>query len=302
MANAKEIKRRIKSIDNIGKITKAMELISTVKMKKAQRSALEKKEFIKEILKVFLKIETSLKDFPLFNENGKATKTLAIWITSNKWLCWSYNINVMKKVNSYVKETWEELDYIALWKRFASFVWKTWNNLVADFSQDFTDNIEPIFTKQISRLITDKFLSWEYKKVVVFYNHYVNTITQVPVSRKFLEVSKDDIFAYFKQILWDDFDKELESARSESANYTFEPGEEEVANDLVPMILDMMFLDIVSTSKASEHSARMVAMNNAKDAAKKYSSELTLKYNKARQAAITAEVSEIVAWAESMKD
>ena len=99
MSNAKEIKRKIWSIKNTGKITKAMELISTVKMKKAQDLALEKREFVLEMLKIFLRVEGFLDDFPLFNE-GKWDKTLALVITSNKGLCGGYNVNVMKQVNN----------------------------------------------------------------------------------------------------------------------------------------------------------------------------------------------------------
>ena len=102
MANAKEIKRKISSIKNTWKITRAMELISTVKMKKAQDLALEKRDFVLEMLKIFLRVEEYLKNFPLFHE-WKGDKTLWVLITSNKGLCGWYNVNAMKKVNSYIK-------------------------------------------------------------------------------------------------------------------------------------------------------------------------------------------------------
>lgn len=305
MANAKEIKRRIKSIKNTWKITKAMELISTVKMKKAQDLALEKKAYMKSMLEVFLNMSDSLEESKFFRKNENTGKTLAIIITSNKGLCWGYNINVMKKVNQYMKEkSSEKIDFIAVWKRGAGFVWRTGNTLIADFSSEFSDNIDFVFAKSISRLIQEKFLTPEYSKIKVFYNHYVNTIKQVPVARDFLPLTKDGIEVYFKQIFGEDFheEKEFLQESNKTTDYTIEPSKAQVLNELLPMLIDSMFYDILIESKASEHSSRMIAMKNAKDSANKYASKLTLAYNKARQAAITKEVSEIVSWVESMKD
>lgn len=305
MAWAKEIRRKIWSIKNTWKITKAMELISTVKMKKAQDSVVTKKDFVLEILKVFVKIEDSLWNSPYFT-HGDGKKTLAVMITSNKWLCWWYNIGVMKKVSSYIKETNENIDFITVWKKWANFISRTWHNLIADFSWEFTDNIQAIFTKRISRFLREQFthLGDRYSKVVVFYTHYVNTIKQIPVAREFLPISSKDIKAYLSEIVWQfyDIEKELDEEMSKVVEYKIEPSKEELSEHIIPIILDMMFFDLLLEAKASEHSARMVAMKNAKDNAKSIADDLTLKYNKERQAAITSEVTEITWWVESLKD
>lgn len=302
MANAKEIKRKIGSIKNTWKITKAMELISTVKMKKAQDLALEKRNFVFEIFKIFLRVEKYLTDYPLFsNENSASQKTLWVVITSNKWLCWGYNINVMKKVNSYLKETWEEMDFVSIWKKASQFLAKTWNNLIADFSWEFTDNQDPVFTKKISNLLIEEFISGKYKKIVVFYNFYVNTIKQVAVAEVFLPIEWEDIKNYLKEALWEEFVEMEAEQKKEILEYQIEPNPEDLVANIVPMILDMIFYNILVNAKASEHSSRMVAMKNAKDNANRIAKNLTTKYNKARQAAITTEVSEITAGVESMK-
>jgi F-type H+-transporting ATPase subunit gamma len=303
MANAKEIKRKIGSIKNTGKITNAMELISTVKMKKAQDLALEKREFVLEILKVFLRVEGYLRDYPLF-DTTKTGKTLAVVVTSNKWLCGGYNINVMKKVNEYVKQNSDEsLEFITVGKKAASFVAATWNTLLADFSQDFSDNIEPLFTKRISKMMRDEFMTGGYSKVVVFYNHYINTIKQIPVAEVRLPINAQDIKDYLMAVVQDHYNLETELWVNDDTHfYDIEPSSEELANEVIPIILDMIFYDVLLESKASEHSSRMIAMKNAKDSAKKIADALTLKYNKARQALITQEVSEITAGVESMKD
>ena len=277
-----------------------MELISTVKMKKAQDLALEKKEYITWILKVIMNLNDSLSENVFFNKDIKASKTLWIIITSNKWLCWGYNINVMKKVNEYMKKNEEQIDFVTLWKRGSQFVARTWNNIVSDFSDGFTDNIDYNFSKSASRTISEKFASGSYDKVVVFYNYYVNTIKQIPVARDFLPLTDESIEKYFKAILWDEYKKTRES--NVHYNYTVEPTVEELIDEVLPMLIDSMFYDILIESKASEHSSRMIAMKNAKDNANKYASRLQLQYNKERQWAITKEISEIVGWVESMKD
>lgn len=300
MANAKEIKRKITSIENTQKITKAMELISTIKMKKAQDLAISKREFVSEMLRIFSRIEKYLVNFPFFSKT-KWTKTLAVLITSNKWLCWGYNVNIMKKVNSYIRETWEDLDFVTVWKKAANFVARTWNNLIADFSHDFTDYIEAIFTREISKLLREEFLTWKYSKVIIFYNHYINTIKQIPIIKTLFPLSSEDIKKYLSDIL--EWYWKIEEKQKVSANdYLFEISPAKLATEFVPMILDMIFNSILLEAKASEHSSRMVAMKAAKDNAGNIASSLTLKYNKARQALITREVSEITAWVESMKD
>jgi len=301
MASWKEIKRKIKSIKNTWKITKAMELISTVKMKKAQDLAVSKREFVLEMLKVFTRVESFLHDMPFFKKQSSG-KTLAVIVTSNKWLCWGYNINVFKKVNSYINETKEELDYITLGKKAAWFVARTWNNLIADFSNSFTDNVDTSFSRNVSRLLNDEFLSGKYSKIVIFYNHYVNTIKQIPVAREFLPIEASEIKSYLYNLVEDHYNLDEELKIDNIADYEIEPSIEDLAEHVIPMILDMMFYDILLEAKASEHSSRMIAMKNAKDNAKKIADDLTLVYNKARQAAITAEVSEITAWVEAMKD
>jgi len=304
MANSKEIKRRIKSIKNTWKITKAMELISTVKMKKASDLALEKKAYVRSMLEIFLSVSESMQESKYF-ETEKKWKTLAVLITSNKWLCWWYNVSIMKKVSQYKKQNPDEIiDFITLWKRWAWFVWKTWNKIIADFSKDFNDNIDIYFAKTISRMVIDKFLSWEYTKIKVFYNHYINTIKQVSVIKKLLPLTKVWIELYFKQIFWENFyeDKDYLRNITKKADYLIEPSKETLINELLPMMIDSMFYDIIIESKASEHSSRMVAMKSAKDNANKFWYKLQLAYNKARQAWITKEVSEIVSWVESMKE
>ncbi len=132
---------------------------------------------------------------------------------------------------------------------------------------------------------------------MVFYSYYQSAISQKAVAKQFLRIKKEDIVDYLENIVWN-----TEAENEDKIEFKIEPDKKSIADEVLPMILDMMFYEILLEAKASEHASRMVAMKNAKDSAWKKSFELTLAYNKARQASITKEISEIVSWVESMKD
>lgn len=298
MASGKEIKWRIKTVKNTAKITKAMELISTVKMKKAQDSVLASRPFAIEALKILREIWDSLwESIYLKWPKSKKHKTLAVIISSNKWLCGWYNVNIFKKVASYIKEnSTTKFDFITVWKKSMDFVVRTWNNLIEDYSEVIKDSVEISDSKKVSKNLVSKFRTWEYDKVVVFYNYYYSAITQKALAKQFLRIKKEDIVEYLEEIVW------IKEEPKSEKEYKIEPDKTTIADEVIPMILDMMFYEILLEAKASEHASRMVAMKNAKDSAWKKVFELTLSYNKARQASITKEISEIVSWVESMKD
>ncbi|EKE27908.1 MAG: ATP synthase F1, gamma subunit [uncultured bacterium (gcode 4)] len=299
MASGKEIKWRIKTVKNTAKITKAMELISTVKMKKAQDSVLSSRPFAIEAIKILKEVWDSLKESVYLAWPKKKTKKeLMVIISSNKWLCWGYNVNVFKKAASYIKENKDkQFDFITVWKKSQDFVVKTWWNLIEDFSEAIKDNIEISDSKLVSKNLITKYASWEYDKIIVIYSYYYSAITQKALAKQFLMIDKADIIEYLEDIVWVKVEDKWEAKE-----YKIEPNKETIANEVIPMILDMMFYEILLEAKASEHASRMVAMKNAKDSAGKKVFELTLTYNKARQASITKEISEIVSWVESMKD
>lgn len=298
MASGKEIKARIKTVKNTAKITKAMELISTVKMKKAQDSVSSSRPFAIWISRILSKIEDSIKEsiyvkwFP-----EKKNKVLAIVISWNKGLCWWYNVNIFKKIKEYIKDNKDKtIDYISVGKKWQEFIARTGWNLIMDFSESIKDSIELSDAKSISREIIERFKSWEYWSVVIFYSYYYSAISQKVIAKQFLTISKEEIIDYLENIVW------IKEEKITDKEYKLEPDKITIANEVVPLILDMIFYEIILEAKASEHASRMVAMKNAKDSAGKKVFELTLTYNKARQAGITKEVSEIVSWVESMKD
>ncbi|MFZ2255211.1 MAG: ATP synthase F1 subunit gamma [Patescibacteria group bacterium] len=304
MASGKEIKSRIKSVKNTGKITKAMELISTVKMKKAQDSVLGLRPFALATLSILARVGESSEAFQVFSESPTGSKKeLIILVASQKGLCGGYNVNAFKKATEYIRDDSDapytrEYDYITVGKRARDFILRTGQNLVADFSDEMKDPLTPVESRRMVRFIVDAWKKGTYSKIVVVYNHYVSAINQLPTVKTLFPIRKDDIRDFLTRVSG----KEKYIIEDTNTDVTIEPSPEMIIDYTIPMILDAIVHETLLEAKASEHAARMVAMKNAKDSANKKAAGLTLVYNKTRQSAITKEVSEIVSGVESMKD
>ena len=303
MASGKEIKSRIKSVKNTGKITKAMELISTVKMKKAQDSVIGLRPFALATLSVLARIGESHDAFRVFSDTPDSKKELIILVASQKGLCGGYNVNAFKKATEYIKNDTDtpytrEYDYITVGKRARDFILRTGQNLVADFSDEMKDPLTTAESRRIVRFILDAWKKGTYSKVVVVYNHYVSAINQLPTTKTLFPINKTDIKSFLDRVSG----KDKYVIEDENTDVTIEPSPEMIVDYTIPMILDAIMHETLLEAKASEHAARMIAMKNAKDSANKKAAGLTLVYNKTRQSAITKEVSEIVSGVESMKD
>lgn len=301
MASGKEIKSRIKTVKNTGKITKAMELISTVKMKKAQESVLELRSFALSALSILEKISGDENIFSKYTIAPETKKELILVIASQKGLCGGYNVNNFKKLLEYIssdEKKSSEFDYITIGKRARDFVLRTGQNLVADFSDEIADPALVSHTRSVVRFIVDAWNSGKYAKISIVYSHYVSAISQLPVVKSIFPFRENEISDFLSRVAGNGFVKN--SHKNE--DFRIEPSPEVVLDYAIPMIMDAMIHETILEARASEHAARMVAMKNAKDAANKKASVLTLIYNKARQSAITTEITEIVSGVESMKD
>lgn len=302
MASGKEIKARIKSIKNTGKITKAMELISTVKMKKAQESVISLRPFALAALEIVARVsheESVLGSFGITPEGS--THELIILVAAQKGLCGGYNVNVFKKATEYIKDDTDtpytrEYDYITIGKRSRDFILRTGQSLVADFSDEINDPLTVAESRRMVRFFIEEWKSGKYSKLSIIYNHYQSAISQLPTVKTIFPINQKDIETFLVHAAGKSIEKESLVA------YTIEPDIETIVNHTIPMILDTMIHETLLEARASEHAARMVAMKNAKDSANKKGASLTLVYNKARQGAITKEVSEIVSGVESMKE
>lgn len=299
MASGKEIKARIKSIKNTGKITKAMELISTVKMKKAQESVLSLRPFALAALEILARVSHEESVLGAFGVAPEANRELIILVAAQKGLCGGYNVNTFKKATEYIRDdamSTREYDYITIGKRSRDFILRTGQSLVADFSEEINDPLTVAESRRMVRFAIEEWKSGKYSKLSIIYNHYQSAISQLPTVKTLFPINQKDIEAFLVHAAGKTIEKESLVA------YTIEPDVETIVNHTIPMILDAMIHETLLEARASEHAARMVAMKNAKDSANKKGASLTLVYNKARQGAITKEVSEIVSGVESMKE
>ena len=204
-------------------------------------------------------------------------------------------MNVFREVLNQAKGV--KAECITIGKKAREFVVRTGHHLTADYSDIFRDDPTDAEVRSISLGIRDLYLSGEYAEVRVIYSYYISAIAQKAVTRPFLPVARDSLSAFLEEITGS-----VISPLTYSGEYKIEPSRQAVADKIVPLILDIMFHEMILEAKASEHAARMVAMKNARESSQTKVKELTLIYNKARQAAITKEISEIVSGVESMKD
>jgi F-type H+-transporting ATPase subunit gamma len=277
MANTRDIRRRIKSVKNTAQITKAMQMVAAAKMRKAQQAALAGHPYSEVLNRVLVSLRDLVSEaaHPLL-EQRPVKKTLVLLVTSDKGLCGALNTNVLREASALDVSSTE---FVASGKKGASFLARTGRNMIADFA--LPDSPGFLQTKAISKFCLEKFLSGEVDAVSVLYPKFVNTLTQKPVLVPLLPISKETAAGHYH----DD--------KAAGAQFLFEPDSDEVLNAILPYYFHFTVFQMILDARASEQSARMVAMKSATDNAKSLVKDLTLEYNKARQAAITTELLEI---------
>ena len=281
MANTQDIRRRIKSIHNTAQITKAMQMVAASKMRKAQQHALAGRpysELLNRVL-VSLKGRTDPLRHPLL-QIRPTNKELVLVISTDKGLAGALNTNLMREAAAFDSA---KTVYVTAGRKARQFIARTKRELLADF--ELKDAPTILETKAISKFCVEKFLSREVDKVTVLYTHFVNTINQKPVAQTLLPISQFvfDTAAGGQNVAGADLMLE----------YTFEPSPQAVLDFMLPYYVQYQVFQMVLDARASEHSARMVAMKNATDNANQFIKDLTLEYNKMRQASITTELLEI---------
>lgn len=295
----REIKRRIRSIKNTRQITKAMELVSAAKMRKSVQNVLATRTYAQlgwQLLRQ-LKERTDSSHHPLLAERSEVKRVGIVVVSSNRGLCGGFNqqlANTVLRLVQTEKSANAEVEVVALGRRGRDAVYRGGVKIVAEFIKaDVTKSSEDIMP--IAKLILDDYLSGKYDKVVVAYTDFVSPISQKPRIKQLLPIVNG-------------VDAELGSARAQGTQaaqeivekvsypyeYLFEPDPAQVLASLLPRLIEVQLYQAVLESDASEHSARMLAMRNASDAAKDMIDALTLSFNQARQAGITAELAEIV--------
>ncbi len=281
MASIRQFRKKIKSAKNIAKITKAMQMVAASKMKRAQLQADMGKEYATEVMNLssMLSIRLNPSLHQLLQPHSDTLKTLVILIAPEKGLCGGLLTTLGRKLLlTYPKIS--DVDFIAIGKKARNIIERLGGNIIAQFSIGFS---QPTFeiVPQITRLAKDIYLNGSVGRVAVVYMEYINTMHQEPMEKKLLPLSL--------------VHQELRINEDQSFEYLFEPSADEIVEGLLSRYLEVETYQFLVEAYASEQSARMVAMKNATDNANSLISDLTLSFNKARQAGITAELIDISA-------
>ncbi len=283
MASTRDIRRRIKSVKNTAQITKAMQMVAAAKMRKAQQAALVGRPYAQLMNEIMAKAAEGTVGFdhPLM-QSRVASKRAVILVSSDRGLCGGLNGNLFREVTKLDKDT----VFITAGKKAAQFIARTKRTLAAEFT--YKDTPEFTEARAISKFVQQLFLKGEVDAVDILFPRFVNTLTQSPALVPFLPIGK--LTAASAGI---NEPKQELAGSSSTEIFEFEPDEETVLGELLPHSLNFQMHQILLETKASEQSARMVAMKNATDNAKEIIKSLTLEYNKLRQANITKELLEI---------
>ncbi len=284
MPSTRDIRRRIKSVKNTAQITKAMQMVASSKMRKAQLAALSGRPYAKLMNTMLADVSGDAKDFthPLMEKRG-GKKRCVILVSSDKGLCGALNSNLTREAFKYDKDT---TVFVCAGKKGAQFVARNKRNLAAEF----TYKDAPLFAeaRAISKFVQDMFLKGEVDSVEILYTNFVSTLVQKPEVQAMLPIGE------LKGVQAGLDGEETSVALEKSGvEFQFEPGADAVLGSLLPHYLNFQIYQVLLEAKASEQSSRMVAMKNATDNAKQLIKDLTLEYNKLRQANITKELLEI---------
>jgi F-type H+-transporting ATPase subunit gamma len=297
MANLRDIRRRIKSVKSTAQITRAMQLVAAAKMKKAQDQAIAGRDYANQLNQVLVNLKNNVEEesHPLL-QIRKGNKELMLVVSTDKGLCGALNTNLFKKVRS---ASGTETHYVTVGRKLRGILSKMGKEMIADFT--VKDPVPFAEARPISKFLIKQFLEEGYDRISIAFNNFVTVMNQEPTVLQLLPLSGEQLGEKH------DFEgighhvAETNASAALSKDYAFEPSPMEVLDSLLPLYINFQVYQTLVEARASEHSARMVAMKAATDNAKKFIKELTLEYNKARQAAITSELLEITTAMKAME-
>jgi F-type H+-transporting ATPase subunit gamma len=298
----KQIKNQIKSTQKTSKVTKAMEAVSAVKMRKSQERALDGRPYAEAALRILGRVSGSLdaKNHPL-TSTDKGTHECFIVITSDKGLAGNLNSAVLKEATvTLSKFKKDEVDLVCFGRKaYEHFSRRGFN--VTEHHLNVSDDVVLDDMYDVVHKVSKLFAEGKYKTVSIVYQSFISTFEQAALVRQVLPLEPEVLEIMVRDIIPKEGKYSAQVKDIETMSYTVEPTPEAVLDTIFPQLVQIMVYHALLESKASEHSARMVAMKNATDKAEEVTSNLTLKFNKERQAVITAEVSEITGGIEAMK-
>ena len=294
MASLKEIRERKASVASTRQITNAMKMVSAAKLKRAQNAIVQLRPYANKMKEILASVGDSLQgdEDNQFAMQRDKERILLVLITSNRGLCGAFNSNAIKATIQLALSTYSsqlmarQVDFITIGKKGSDFLRKKGYKIIFDGSEIFDDiTFERVAT--IGEMIMKLFTEGEYDHVEIIYNAFKNAGTQILTEEQFLPIQIGELTD--------------ESAPTSNIDYIFEPSKKYIVEELIPRSLKLQFYKAILDSNAAEHCARMTAMHMATDNATEILKELSLQFNKARQASITNEILEIVGGAEALR-
>ncbi len=298
MANLKEIRTRITSVTSTRQITNAMKMVSAAKLKKAQKAIDQIRPYAEKLIEILISISQSVQlEDNQYAEERDVEKVLIIVISSNKGLCGGFNSNVIKKAidlaeNKYKEYLDEEnVDFITIGKKAYDYLKMKKYRIIGE-ENDLWDNLTFDNVIPVAERLMKRFINQDYDMIELVYNQFKNAASQILTVEQFLPVKKNNV----QEVEKEKIKKEMEY------DFIYEPDKEYILRSVIPKSLKIQFYRALLDSYAAEHGARMTAMYQATDNASEMIRELTLQYNKARQASITKEILEVVSGAEALRN
>lgn len=287
MATAREVRLRIRSINNIAQVTRALQTISASRVRKAQEAVLHSRPYASkalEILQHLSAIPEGRHVHPLLAQSPEGGRSLVILITSDRGLAGAYNANVLRLALDRFKG---EESFISIGRKGGDLLVRLGKNLVGEFS-NLPADVSFMDVSAIGQLAIEEFTKEEFDRVFIVYTDYINLLRQEPMVKQFLPLQLETV------------GDPVTGESAPPASYIYEPGQRELIDRVLGRFIQLQLYEAVLESLASEHAARMVAMQNATDNALEFSAALTLEYNKARQLAVTSDMLDIVGGAEAL--
>jgi F-type H+-transporting ATPase subunit gamma len=283
MPSTRDIRRRIKSVKSTQQITKAMQMVASAKMRRAQQAALASRPYARLLYRLQRDATTHAGDFthPLL-EKREVRRRAVVLVSSDKGMCGALNSNLFREAARYDRQA---TIFIAAGRKAAQFVARTKRELAGEFA--YKDTPEFREARAIVKMAADLLVKREVDQVDILFNRYINTVSQQPVAVEFLPISEITGLASARD------EQPSPETQPQAAEFLFEPSATAVLGALLPHYLNLFMYQVLLEAKASEQSARMVAMKNATDNANQIIKDLTLEYNKMRQTSITNELLEI---------
>ena len=299
MATLREVKNRIRSVKNIAQITRALEAVSASRVRRAQARVLASRAFAEKAWEILVNIQAASKStplHPLLTSREEVNRVLVVVITSDRGLAGAYNTNILRVAQRFATRLGKPVNYVTVGRKGRDSLARAGANIVASFS-DMPAEPKISDITPIARIAMDAYLDGDADEVLIAYTDFINMLAQRPAVLGWLPLTTDTI----AQQVAAEYVKDVAAVSGGIQNYEYEPSATAVVDEIVPRFTELQLYQALLEAQASEHAARMAAMKNATDNATQLTADLTLQYNKARQASITAEILDIVGGANALQ-